>query len=143
MREEPPYLRLRARLPHWRVYEVVGAQPLLSQVGSGAGAASRGSTPESFDLSVERAGSFVVRVRHTPYWDGGPRRLRGRGRGLDPGARAGARIWYACEPDSARSSLAGGARARRVSAERHIYGVLRGFSCAVCDQVVNFRLQVR
>ena len=71
VREEPPYLRLRARLPHWRVYEVVGAQPLLTQVGAGR-ASLAGLTPESFDLSVERAGTFVVRVRHTPYWDGGP-----------------------------------------------------------------------
>ena len=71
IREEPPYLQLRARLPHWRVYEVVGAQPLLTQVGTARGSLA-GLTPESFDLSVERAGSFLVRIRHTPYWDGGP-----------------------------------------------------------------------
>ena len=71
IREEPPYLQLRARLPHWRVYEVVGAQPLLTQVGMARGSLA-GLTPESFDLSVERAGAFLVRIRHTPYWDGGP-----------------------------------------------------------------------
>jgi hypothetical protein len=70
VRAEPPYLRLRARLPHWRIYEVVDATPLLSPMGIGR-ASLAGLTPESFDLSVERAGRFVVRVRHTPYWDGG------------------------------------------------------------------------
>ena len=43
---------------------------MLTQLGSGR-ASLAGLTPESFDLSVERAGRFVVRVRHTPYWDGG------------------------------------------------------------------------
>jgi hypothetical protein len=70
IREEPPYLRLRARLEHWRIYEVVRPTPMLTQLGSGR-ASLAGLTPESFDLSVERAGRFVVRVRHTPYWDGG------------------------------------------------------------------------
>ncbi len=70
VRDDPPYLRLRARLRHWRIYEVVRPAPLLSQVGTGR-ASLTGLTPESFDLRVERAGRFVVRVRHTPYWDGG------------------------------------------------------------------------
>ena len=71
VRQEPAYLRLRGRLEHWRIYEVVGATPMLSQVGIGrASLAELG--PESFVLSVERAGRFVVRVRHTPYWEGGP-----------------------------------------------------------------------
>ncbi len=71
VREEPPYLRLRARLEHWRIYEVVDATPMLSQIGIGR-ASLAGLGPESFVLSVERAGRFVVRVRPTPYWDGGP-----------------------------------------------------------------------
>jgi len=70
VREEPPYLRLRGRLEHWRIYEVAGATPLLSGLGTGR-ASLAGLGPESFVLSVERAGRFVVRVRHTPYWDGG------------------------------------------------------------------------
>lgn len=70
VREEPPYLRLRGRLEHWRIYEVVRPAPLLSPVGTGrASLAALG--PESFVLSVERPGRFVVRVGHTPYWDGG------------------------------------------------------------------------
>jgi hypothetical protein len=71
VRQEPPYLRLRARLEHWRIYEVVRATPMLSPVGTGR-ASLAGLEPESFVLSVERGGRFVVRVRHTPYWDGGP-----------------------------------------------------------------------
>jgi hypothetical protein len=70
VRSAPPYLRLRARLEHWRIYEVVGATPMLSQLGSGRGSLV-GLAPESFDLSVERPGAFLVRVTHTPYWDGG------------------------------------------------------------------------
>ncbi len=70
VREEPPYLRLRARLEHWRIYEVAGATPLLSQVGIGRASLAQ-LAPESFVLSVERPGRFVVRVRHTPYWEGG------------------------------------------------------------------------
>jgi hypothetical protein len=70
IREEPPYLRLRGRLEHWRIYEVVGAAPMLTQVGVARGSLA-GLDPESFALSVERAGRFVVRVWHTPYWDGG------------------------------------------------------------------------
>jgi hypothetical protein len=70
VRQEPPYLRLRARLPHWRIYEVAPATPMLTQLDSGrASLAALG--PESFDLSVERPGRFLVRVRYTPYWDGG------------------------------------------------------------------------
>ena len=71
VRQEPAYLQLRARLEHWRIYGVVGATPMITQVGTGrASLAALG--PESFVLSVERAGRFVVRVRPTPYWDGGP-----------------------------------------------------------------------
>ena len=70
IREEPPYLRLRGRLAHWRIYEVAGATPMLTEVGTARGSLA-GLTPESFFLSVERPGRFVVRVRHTPYWDGG------------------------------------------------------------------------
>ena len=90
-RAEPPYLRLRARLEHWRIYEVVRADPDAHAARDRPRRASRRSTPESFDLSVERAGRFVVRVRHTPYWDGRRRRLRGPGRRLDAGAGLDAR----------------------------------------------------
>jgi hypothetical protein len=68
VREEPPYLRLRARLPHWRVYEVVGAAGMVTPLDGGS-ARIEALGPESFTLAVARPGRFIVRVRHTPYWD--------------------------------------------------------------------------
>jgi hypothetical protein len=77
----PSYLRLRAQLPHWRVYEVVRARPLVEPVGPAAGRL-REIGPDSFVLTVRRPGTFVVRIRETPFWslksgvgcvgDGGP-----------------------------------------------------------------------
>ena len=63
VRERPPYLRLRARLAHWEVYEVVGSSGL---VNGPARLAALG--PESFTLAFDRAGPALVRVRYTPYW---------------------------------------------------------------------------
>jgi hypothetical protein len=63
IRQDPRYLRLRARLDHWDVYEVVGGRGLvrgparLAQLG-----------PESFTLAFARPGLAQVRVRYTPYW---------------------------------------------------------------------------
>src|SRR6185503_286122 len=68
VREDPPYLRLRARLPHWRVYEVLGAAGMVTPLDGGS-ARIEALGPESFTLAVRRPGRFVVRVRHTPYWD--------------------------------------------------------------------------
>jgi hypothetical protein len=63
----PSYLRLRAVLPNWQVYEVTGAPPLIDAKGD-----ARGSVvalgPQSFTLRASTAGRFVVRVRWTPYW---------------------------------------------------------------------------
>jgi hypothetical protein len=59
----PSYLREVWRSAHWRLFEVHGAVPLaqspseLTQLGS-----------DSFTLRAPRAGTFVVRVRFTPYW---------------------------------------------------------------------------
>ena len=69
IRERPPYLRLRAVLRRWRVYEVVPAGTMVSATGAGR-ARLTALAPESFTLAVERPGTFVVRVRHTPYWEG-------------------------------------------------------------------------
>ena len=63
IRERPPYLRLRARLAHWEVYEVVGAPGLVR--GPARMAAVR---PESFTLAFDRPGAAHVRIRYTPYW---------------------------------------------------------------------------
>jgi hypothetical protein len=63
IRQRPPYLRLRARLAHWEVYEVVGTPGL---VRGAARLAALGR--ESFTLAFDRPGPALVRVRYTPYW---------------------------------------------------------------------------
>lgn len=63
VRRQPSYLRLRARLAHWDVYEVAGAPGL-----AGAGAEVSALEPESFTLDVPRPGRVEVRVRSSPYW---------------------------------------------------------------------------
>ena len=64
-----PYLKIVARLPHWRVYEFSEATAIVS------GAASlKAMGPQSLTLDVEHAGTAYVRVRWSPYWQ-----LRGVG----------------------------------------------------------------
>lgn len=48
---------------HWRIYAVRAPQPLAAGPGR---LLTLGH--ESFALSASRAGSFLVRVRYTPYW---------------------------------------------------------------------------
>ncbi|HTW12226.1 MAG TPA: hypothetical protein VME01_05760 [Solirubrobacteraceae bacterium] len=62
-----PYLRLVARLAHWRVYAVAKPTPIVSGV-----AALEDLGPSSLALRVFRPGAAYVRVRWSPYW-----RLRG------------------------------------------------------------------
>lgn len=58
-----PYLKLAARLPHWRVYEVTVAKPIVS------GAATLTAVgAQSLALDVEHPGTAYVRVRWSPYW---------------------------------------------------------------------------
>ncbi len=63
----PPYLELRHRSAHWRIYEVRGARPLVASLG-----ASRAETlwvgRQGFALNVETPGKFLIRVNFTPYW---------------------------------------------------------------------------
>jgi hypothetical protein len=60
---ELPYVREIWRSAHWRLFEVVGATglarspALLTQLDDG-----------SFTLLAPSAGTFVARVRYTPYW---------------------------------------------------------------------------
>lgn len=63
----PPYLRLRQRLDHWRVYEVVPPGSLVSNEGSARIEVERMS-PDELLLHVARPGSAVVKVRWSPYW---------------------------------------------------------------------------
>lgn len=67
----PPYLRLRARLAHWRLYEFSRARPLTEPTGSAAGRLLK-LGPDSFTLAVTEPGRFVVRVRGNPYWSLNP-----------------------------------------------------------------------
>jgi hypothetical protein len=57
------YLREVWRSAHWRLFVVLGAQPLAQPP---AMMTSLGS--DSFTIAVPRAGSMTVRVRFTPYW---------------------------------------------------------------------------
>jgi hypothetical protein len=58
-----PYLRLVLRTAHWRVYEVRDPTPLADPPG-----AVTALGPNSVTLSAAAPGSFLVRVRFTPYW---------------------------------------------------------------------------
>jgi hypothetical protein len=62
-----PYLKLRWRGPHWRVYEVRSPHSLVAPEG-GAEMRAVGLGAEHLTLDVERPGSALVRVRWTPYW---------------------------------------------------------------------------
>lgn len=58
-----PYLREVWRSAHWRLFAVQGATPLAQRP---AVLSSMGS--DSFTLHVPRPGSYLVRVRFSPYW---------------------------------------------------------------------------
>ena len=64
---EPPYLDLRFRSEHWRIYAVRDPKPLVTPL-AGAAAATRWIGRQGFALDVERPGEFLVRVSFTPYW---------------------------------------------------------------------------
>jgi hypothetical protein len=59
-----PYLRLVLRTAHWRVYEVHGATPIAQ------GAARLAAIgPDWLRLYAARAGTTLLRVHFTPYWE--------------------------------------------------------------------------
>jgi hypothetical protein len=64
---QPPYLDLRFRSEHWRIYEVRDPKPLVAPLGS-ATAETLWIGHEGFALDVQRPGEFLVRVNFTPYW---------------------------------------------------------------------------
>jgi hypothetical protein len=63
----PPYLTLRFRDQHWRIYEVSDPKPLVAPIGA-ARAGVRWFGRQGFALDVQRPGEFLVRVSFTPYW---------------------------------------------------------------------------
>jgi hypothetical protein len=58
-----PFLHEVFTSTNWRIYAVIGAQPLAS--GPGELTAMEG---DGFTLNATRPGTFLVRVRYTPYW---------------------------------------------------------------------------
>ncbi len=58
-----PYLQRVYSNAHWRVFRVRGATPLAS----GPGRLTR-LAYDSFKIHARHAGSFLVRVRYSPYW---------------------------------------------------------------------------
>ncbi len=64
---EPPYLDLRWRSAHWRIYAVGDPKPLVQPMGDAA-ARMLWVGREGFRLHVSRPGEFLVRVNFTPYW---------------------------------------------------------------------------
>jgi hypothetical protein len=64
---EPPYLNLRYRSEHWRIYAVRNPKPVVAPLGA-ASAETLWIGHEGFALDVERPGEFLVRVSFTPYW---------------------------------------------------------------------------
>ena len=63
---DPPYLELRFRSRHWRVYEVRPGPELV--VPEGDADISASLQGDRVALTVRRPGSALVRVRWTPYW---------------------------------------------------------------------------
>jgi hypothetical protein len=64
---QPPYLDLRWRSPHWRIYAVRDPEPLVEPM-AGAAAQVLRVGHDGFALAVDRPGDFLVRVNFTPYW---------------------------------------------------------------------------
>jgi len=64
---DPPYLALRHRTEHWRIYEVRDPRPLVEPLGLGR-AETLWVGRQGFALEVARPGRFLVRVNFTPYW---------------------------------------------------------------------------
>jgi hypothetical protein len=58
-----PFLHEVFTSTNWRIYAVIGAQPLAS--GPGELTAMEG---DGFTLNATHPGTFLVRVRYTPYW---------------------------------------------------------------------------
>jgi hypothetical protein len=58
-----PFLRLVFTAQHWRIYAVLGAQPLVQ--GPGHLTSLR---PTGFTVLAAQSGSFLVRIHYTPYW---------------------------------------------------------------------------
>ena len=67
-----PYLEEVWTNPNWELYRVTAAVPFVSTVSAPEAPASDARLAalggESFELTADEAGSYLVRVHHTPYW---------------------------------------------------------------------------
>jgi len=63
----PAFLDLRYQTPHWRIYAVRDAKPLVAPLGA-ARARTLSVGRQGFSLDVTHPGEFLVRVSFTPYW---------------------------------------------------------------------------
>jgi hypothetical protein len=63
LRSAPSYLREIWHAAHWRLFAVLGAQPLAESP-----AVLTSLTSDSFTLSEPHSGNTTVRIRFTPYW---------------------------------------------------------------------------
>jgi len=62
-----PYLRLRAKFDHWRIYEVTLPTPIVIPKGDANIVLDQLGSDELL-LRVRKPGEALVRVRWTPYW---------------------------------------------------------------------------
>jgi hypothetical protein len=62
-----PYLKLRAKFDHWRVYEVTLPTPIVIPKGD-ANISLEQLGSDTLLLRVRKPGDALVRVRWTPYW---------------------------------------------------------------------------
>ena len=65
--DDPPYLRLIKRLPHWRIYKVTLPHPMVIP-SPGADVRLTRIDSDEVELDVRTAGSALVRVQWSPYW---------------------------------------------------------------------------
>jgi hypothetical protein len=65
--DDPPYLRLIKRLPHWRIYSVTLPHPMVIPE-EGARIRMTRIDSDEVDFDALTGGSALVRVRWSPYW---------------------------------------------------------------------------
>jgi hypothetical protein len=65
--DDPPYLRLVRRLPHWRIYEVTLPHPMVIPE-EGVDIRMTRIDSDEVELAARTSGSALVRVQWSPYW---------------------------------------------------------------------------
>jgi hypothetical protein len=65
--DDPPYLKLIRRLPHWRIYRVTLPHPMVIPE-EGVDIRLARITSDVVEFDVRTTGTALVRVRWSPYW---------------------------------------------------------------------------